>query len=462
LIKRFTIQVVIRIISIAICCVFLAFFFNKAFWFSVGGFMVLIILQVISLIRYVNQTNYSLVRFLEALKNEDYSVYFSPSKKGDSFAEVFKDFNTIIGIFKRNKIEKEVQYKHFQQILEHVNLGIISIHKEDLDKEKSENEILFLNKAASDLLNQPRHKYWHRFARQVPWFADEIRKLSNGGKKLLEALNDSQQKQFSLEVINIRFLETSYLVITFQDIHSEIEQKEMEAWHNVIRVLAHEMLNSFTPVSSLAATIKSMTEDEKNKVLSIENVDDETIKDINLAAATIHRRSEGLLDFVKDYRTISNVPVPQLKTTNIKSFLTGIQQLMNPVLDEHNITLKVGLIPSKANINIDTKLLEQVFINIIQNSIYALENTIDPIISIACEVKDTQTIISVTDNGRGIEEEILSQIFVPFYTTRKDGSGIGLSLSKRIMNQHKGNLLVNSEPGVYTTFLMVFQNEWTG
>ncbi|MFT5166874.1 MAG: two-component system nitrogen regulation sensor histidine kinase NtrY [Saprospiraceae bacterium] len=462
MIKRFTIQVAIRIILIVVCCVFLAFFFNKAYWFSASGFGVLIIMQVVSMIRYVNQTNYSLVRFLEALKNEDYSVYFSPSKKGDSFAEVFKDFNTIIGIFKRNKIEKEVQYKHFQQILEHVNLGIISIHKEDLDKESSEHEILFLNKAASDLFDQPRHKYWHRFARQVPWFAEEVRKLSKGGKKLIELSSESQQKQLSLEVVNIRFLDISYLIITFQDIHSEIEQKEMEAWHNVIRVLAHEMLNSFTPVSSLASTIKSMTEDEKNKPLTIENIDDETIIDINLAATTIQRRSVGLLDFVKDYRTISNVPVPQLKEVNIKAFLTGIRQLMKPVLEEHNIALEIGLVPSKAIINIDTKLIEQVFINIIQNSIYALENSINPRISISCEVKQTQTIISVTDNGKGIEEEILKQIFVPFYTTRKDGSGIGLSLSKSILNQHKGNLIVSSEPGIFTTFSLVFRNEWIG
>ncbi|MFT5386357.1 MAG: two-component system nitrogen regulation sensor histidine kinase NtrY, partial [Saprospiraceae bacterium] len=216
------------------------------------------------------------------------------------------------------------------------------------------------------------------------------------------------------------------------------------------------------PVSSLASTIKSMTEDEKNKPLTIENIDDETIIDINLAATTIQRRSVGLLDFVKDYRTISNVPVPQLKEVNIKAFLTGIRQLMKPVLEEHNIALEIGLVPSKAIINIDTKLIEQVFINIIQNSIYALENSINPRISISCEVKQTQTIISVTDNGKGIEEEILKQIFVPFYTTRKDGSGIGLSLSKSILNQHKGNLIVSSEPGIFTTFSLVFRNEWIG
>jgi len=350
-----------------------AIFINQKFWFSVAVLAMLIVIQVISLIRYVNETNYSLSKFLTALKSEDHSVYFSISEKGKSFAAIFRDFNTIIGIFKRNKIEKEAQYKHFKQILEHVNLGIISIRKEDLNNEHehSENEIIFLNRAASEILSQPRHKYWHRFARQIPWFANEIKQLSKGGKKLLEIGSESQQKQLSLEVINIHFLEVPYLIITFQDIHSEIEQKEMEAWHNVIRVLAHEMLNSFTPVSSLAATIKTMTENEKGEPLKISEIDDEVLRDINLAAATIKKRADGLLDFVKDYRTISNVPVPKIKNVNVKDFLQSIERLMNPVLEENGIPLKIGLVPSKATLQFDSQLIEQIFINIIGNSIHA-------------------------------------------------------------------------------------------
>ena len=141
---------------------------------------VLIVLQVYFLIRYVNNTNYSLVKFLDALKTEDYSVYFSPTKKGDSFAKVYDDFNLIIKIFKRNKIEKEAQYKYFKYILEHVNLGIISINKEDLFKEQADSELLFLNKAACDILQQPQHKYWHRIAKNLPWFEEEVKKLAEG------------------------------------------------------------------------------------------------------------------------------------------------------------------------------------------------------------------------------------------------------------------------------------------
>jgi len=458
LIKRFTIQVTLRIFLILLFCVLFSYFLLKNIWFSSAGMGLLIILQVYLLIRYVNNTNYSLVKFIDALKNEDYSVYFSPSRKGDSFEKVYDDFNQIIKIFKRNKIEKEAQYKYFKYILEHVNLGIISIKKGDLFNKHTDNEILFLNKAASDILQQPQHKYWHRLASHVPWLVQEIKKIADGGKVLVDYGDEIEHKQLSLETIEIQLLNAPYLIITFQDIRSEIEQKEIEAWHNVIRILAHEMLNSFTPVSSLASTIKSITENENGKLINCDQLDSEDIHDINLAASTIKKRSDGLLVFVNDYRTISNVPVPKPNKINVKQFLTNIRLLMSPTTDTANIELTLLPIPVNATIVADSKLIEQVLINLINNSVYALHGRKDPVIKMSCIVESDKTIILVSDNGQGIEEKIMNQIFIPFYTTKKTGSGIGLSLSKNILKKHGGNLLVSSEVGVHTTFSLVFKN----
>lgn len=418
----------------------------------------MILLQVYFLIRYVNNTNYSLVKFLDALKTEDYSVYFSPTKKGDSFAKVYDDFNLIIKKFKRNKIEKEAQYKYFKYILEHVNLGIISIRKDDLFKEQADSELLFLNKAACDILQQPQHKYWHRIAKNLPWFEEEVKKLSGGGKSLVDFGDDLIRKQLSLEVIEIQLLNAPYLIIAFQDIRSEIEQKEIEAWHNVIRILAHEMLNSFTPVSSLASTIKSMTEGKAGVSINSEDLDDEDILDINMAASTIKKRSDGLLVFVKDYRTISNVPIPKLHPINVKQFLSEIFLLMSANAKEAEVEIKILPIPANATISVDRKLIEQVLINLINNSIHALEGAKNPLIKISCIVEQEKTLLIVSDNGKGIEENIMNQIFIPFYTTKKNGSGIGLSLSKNIMKKHGGNLLVRSEVGLNTTFTLIFKN----
>lgn len=458
MIKRFTIQVTARIFIIILFCVLFSFFLVRNIWFSSAGTAILIILQVYFLIRYVNHTNYALVKFLDALKNEDHSVYFSPSKKGDSFSKVYDDFNLIIKIFKRNKIEKEAQYKYFKYILEHVNLGIISIKKEDLYSKHADSEILFLNKAACEILRQPQHKYWHRIANSLPWLDQEIKSLANGGKSLVDFGDDLERKQLSLEVMEIRLLNAPYLIIAFQDIRSEIEQKEIEAWHNVIRILAHEMLNSFTPVSSLASTIKDTTESENGEIINIEDLDTEGLHDINMAAATIKRRSDGLLDFVKDYRTISNVPVPKLELVNVKSFLKEMQLLMSSAGAEAGVDISILPVPANAMVKMDVKLIEQVIINLINNSIYALKGIEEPWIKLSCAVEQDKTFILVADNGKGIEEKILNQIFIPFYTTKKQGSGIGLSLSKNILKKHGGNLLVSSEVGVNTTFTLIFKN----
>ena len=459
MIKKFTIQVILRISLIALCCMLLAHFAIRDLWFTVSAFGVLICIQIITLIRYVNQTNYSLSRFLNALKTEDYSVYFAPTGRGDSFARIYNDFNKILSIFKQNKIEKEAQFRNFKQILEFVNLGIISIRKEDVFGTQSENEILFLNRAAAEILNQPRHKYWHRLQRQIPWFCMAVKQLSNGGKTLIDFSNEQEHKQLSLEVLDVRFLDIPYLIVTFQDIRSEIEQKEIEAWHNVIRVLAHEMLNSFTPVSSLASSIKQLTENDTGKSLKAEQIDSETIQDINAAASTIKKRSDGLLEFVKDYRALSNVPVPKLQSLNIKEFLYNIERLMKNELKKKNISIELKNIPSRAELQADYKLLEQILINLIGNSVNILENTPEPKITISCEIEEFKTIIHVHDNGPGIPMEILNQIFIPFFTTRKNGSGIGLSLSKNIMKQHGGKLLVSTEPGKFTNFSMIFNTK---
>lgn len=459
MIKKFTLQITVRIILILLFCFLFVYFLQRDIIFPTIGVGVIILAQVYLLIQYVNNTNYALSKFLQALKNEDYSVYFSPSKKGDSFVKVYDDFNYIIKLFKKNKIEKEAQYNYFKYILEHVNLGIVSIKKEDLYGEHSDAEILFLNKAACALLQQPQHKYWHRMANHVPWFVKEIKRISNGGKVLVDFGDEKSRKQLSLEVIEFQLLNAPYLIITFQDIRSEIEQKEIEAWHNVIRVLAHEMLNSFTPVSSLASTIKNLTEGDDGDKRILEQLYQEDIQDINLAAATIKRRSDGLLDFVKDYRTISNVPVPILSKVKVKKMLLEIELLMKSSISESGTNFIIAPIPLNATINVDLKLIQQVFINLINNSIHALKDRENPTIKVNCIIETAQTTIVVSDNGKGIEEKIMNQIFIPFYTTKKFGSGIGLSLSKNILKKHGGNLLVTSEVDKHTTFSLVFKNE---
>ncbi|OIQ27561.1 MAG: hypothetical protein BM564_12370 [Bacteroidetes bacterium MedPE-SWsnd-G2] len=458
MIKAFSFQIVIRVVLILISCLGFAWFILNEFFFTSFGAFLLIVVQVILLFKYVNATNYALVKFLDALKSEDYSVYFSPSKKGDSFAKVLEDFNLILKIFKRNKIEKEAQFRYFKYILEHVSLGIISMQKSDLALMNKDSELLFINNAASEILKVPKHKYWHRLSSQAPWLAEEIIKLKDGGKALVDIGSDVDRKQISIEVLEMVLLNEPHLLITLKDIKSEIEQKEIEAWYNVIRILAHEMLNSFTPIGSLATTIKLLTEDDTGKVIENTVLEEDDLKDINIAASTIKKRSDGLLSFVADYRTIASLPAPKKSKLNVKQFLESTMVLMRPQLDPLGILFKLNSVPKNASILADEKLIEQVLINLINNSVHAVRLTSEPEIIIDCIVELNSTIIRVTDNGIGIQDEISKQIFIPFYTTKKNGSGIGLSLSKDIMKKHEGDLIVSSQPRRFTRFSLVFKN----
>ena len=458
MIKKFTLQVVLRIFLILINCLFITHFFIKAFWFTLSLFLILLIIQVIQLIVYVNQTNYSLSRFLNALKTQDYSVYFSVRGKGKSFARVYEEFNQIIAVFKLNKIEKEAQLKSFNHIIENINLGIISIKKEDLENTDSTNEIIFLNKAACQILDVPKLKYWSRLSKQAPWFTKAIHEIKDGGKILLEKEVDFTIKQLAVEVQNVSYVNTPYLIVSIQDIKSEIEQKEIEAWYHVIKVEAHDTMNSVTPVSSLAFKIKKMLEDKDGELKACEDLNEETLQDMHLAASTIKKRSDGLLEFVNAYRTISSIPVPDLKPLNVFEFYEHISTLMRHQLEENKIELQIINVPKRAIIQADQKLIEQVFINLIGNSIFALQNTSKPCIELRCDVFENKIELSVKDNGHGIKKSIQNKIFIPFYTTRKNGSGIGLSLSKNIMKQHKGKLSVDSVENEYTKFMLNFPN----
>lgn len=456
MIKKFSIQIAFRILLIMLFCLSTSWLYTQQQWFSLFAVFLIIIGQVFALIKYVNNTNYALVRFLDALKHKDFSVYFSPTSKGSSFNALFEDFNAVIKLFKQNKIDKEAQLQYFHQMLEQINLGVVSIRLSDLENSNTDDEILFLNKAACDLLDIPKHKYWHRIVQHLPWFEQNLKALQNGGKTLVNVERDTKFQQLAIDVVKLKLLDDHYLIATIQDIHTEIEQKEMEAWHKVISVLAHEMMNSFTPISSLATTLKHLMEDEHGEVLP--ELDDEDIKDIHLGISTIQKRSAGLMDFVHDYRKISTVPVPHLKTVLLTEFLSDIDRLMRTIVEEKNVKLTIMSPPPRAMLHIDTKLMEQVFINLINNSLHALEGVENGVITIDHLIRPNQILVSIHDNGNGIPEAVIKDIFIPFYTTRQNGSGIGLSLSKSIMRQHKGQIYVQSEEGHSTTITLAFNN----
>lgn len=461
--RRFTFRLIVRLLiinSLAILLVYLVR--NTELWFTITGISLVLLACIISLYFYINEIREDIKRFIMAVKTRDSTLNFKNKVTKGSFPELYESFNDIILIHKNIQLEQDAMFQLIKTILEQVPAGVIVIKKSDLnpsdpqepktDLTQTHNpeEIVFFNQAASNLLQVPAYKYWHRLRQHLPYFAREIETIAKGGKRFLELKIQDKPIQLSTEVIPLNLYHTDYIIISFQNIKDEIEQKEAEAWNRLIGVISHEILNSITPISSLSDTVNAMVADKKS-------LNSEELEDLKPAIKTIKRRSEGLLDFVKDYRLIAELPTPDLQYHTIGEILQHIKVLMHPFASGRNITLKVEQTSSKITIKLDLKLIEQALINLVTNSIYAVEKVEHPVIEINYRLEQNKLFLEVTDNGKGIQPDLMEKIFVPFYTTRKNGSGIGLTITRNIMKMHQGSLEVNSEPFKKTVFSLIFK-----
>lgn len=446
--KRFTFRLIFRLLVINLLGYLLYYLIsNTQLWFTIAGTAFLLLGAIISLYYYINEIRSDIKRFILAVKTRDHTLNFKNKATKGSFPELYESFGEILQVHKQIRLEQEAMFQLIKTILEQVPVGVIVINNTETDEESE--EIAFFNQAASNLLGIPAYKYWHRLKQHLPAFASEIEQIVQGGKRFLELKIQDKLIQLSTEVIPLNLYGKNYTIISFQNIKDEIEQKETEAWNRLIGVISHEILNSITPISSLSDTINSMVSDK-------ENLDVSEMEDLKTALQTIKRRSAGLLDFVKDYRLIAELPTPNLESHTIGEILKHIKVLMQPFARVKNVVLDVEQTSSKITVQLDLKLIEQVLINLITNSIYSVEEKENPHISVSYRLEHTKLYIDVSDNGKGIEAADLEKIFVPFYTTRKNGSGIGLTISRNIMKMHRGSIEVVSEPDKMTTFSLVF------
>jgi len=446
--KRFTFRLIFRLLVINLLGYLLYYLIsNTQLWFTITGTAFLLLGAIISLYYYINEIRSDIKRFILAVKTRDHTLNFKNKATKGSFPELYESFGEILQVHKQIRLEQEAMFQLIKTILEQVPVGVIVINNTETAEENE--EIAFFNQAASNLLSIPAYKYWHRLKQHLPAFASEIAQILQGGKRFLELKIQDKLIQLSTEVIPLNLYGKNYTIICFQNIKDEIEQKETEAWNRLIGVISHEILNSITPISSLSDTINSMVSDKENLDLS-------EMEDLKTALQTIKRRSAGLLDFVKDYRLIAELPTPNLESHTIGEILKHIKVLMQPFARVKNVVLDVEQTSSKITIQLDLKLIEQVLINLITNSIYSVEQNENPHISVSYRLENTKLYIDVTDNGKGIEAADLEKIFVPFYTTRKNGSGIGLTISRNIMKMHRGSIEVVSDPGKLTTFSLLF------
>lgn len=445
--KKFKSTIIIRVLLIILTSVLL--------YETLGGdnifltpilFLFLVVIQIISLIKFLDKRNSEIASFLDSIEFDDVTDSFITTEDAEPLNKINQEFNKVMKKYKTARREKEADYQYMKNIVQHVGIGLITF-------EKDSGDIQIMNAAAKKVLRVSNLKNVKELKSLDANLVDIIMRLKTGGRDLIKLEVAGDLIQLAVFAIELNLRGREYKLVSLQNIHTELEEKEMEAWQNLVRVLTHEIMNSITPIQSLAATVES----EINSQIESSELNGEEFEDMQLAVQTIQKRSQGLIRFIQDFRNLTHTPKPKLKIIKVSQLVDEIGVLMQKEFEENNIRFLKSVDPEDMKVNVDKELIEQVLINLIKNAIQALDDQKERIIELrGGKTEKGRPVISVKDNGSGIDEEALQRIFVPFYTTKKNGSGIGLSLSRQIMRQHQGSLSVKSKLDEGTEFSLKF------
>jgi two-component system, NtrC family, nitrogen regulation sensor histidine kinase NtrY len=444
--NRFEWTLLVRVVLLATSIALSLYFFLIAERFASGIIVcILLLYQVYELYQYVLETNRKLTRFLEAVKYSDFTAGFSKdSRLGDSFGDLNKMFNDVFEAFRQARAEKEENWQYLKTVVQHVNVGLLSYDET--------GKIELLNNTAKRFLKANQIMRINDLSRVNYDLYQIILNLPAGAKTLYKP---SPDMHLSINATELRLRGNMYKLVSFQNILSELQQQEIEAWQNLTKVLRHEIMNSITPIASLAGTAIDIIEEDMECENGMVTFSDESYEDISMSLKTIENRSKGLVTFVEAYRNFTSIPQPDFERVEISKIIQEVVKLVKAGLAGDHVKINSTFNPPNLIVRIDPKQIEMVLINLVKNACEALHETEDPCIKISVYTDHEQrAYVDITDNGPGIEPEALEKIFIPFYTTKQTGSGIGLSLSQRIMQMHHGNLTARSEIGHGTTFTL--------
>jgi nitrogen fixation/metabolism regulation signal transduction histidine kinase len=446
--KRFYLNCTVRVLLLSGSICLLAFLIFKTEFIAASIFLGLIsAYQIFSLLRYVTRTNRDLNRFLLSIKHSDFSQSYTNQLKGSGFDELNTAFSEVTKEFQQAKIEKEEHFRFLQTIIDHVGIALIAFNPD--------GEVELINNATKKLLKIPRLGNIKDIESISSRLTDKLGSISPGDKDLVKFKQGDNLLQLSIYATGFILRQQQLTLVAMQNIQSELEEKEMISWQNLIRVLTHEIMNSITPIASLASTATGLLED--NKECKIPEDVNEVIIDVRHAVKTIEKRSKGLITFIDNYRKLTRIPKPDFKIVQVKDLFERVEILMKKQFEHHSIKFNTAVDPESLTITADPALTEQVLINLCKNSVEAVSGVSRPKIKLKAGTDGIgNPIVKVIDNGKGIAEEVAERIFIPFFTTKPEGSGIGLSLSRQIIRMHKGTIGVISTPGERTVFKLRF------
>jgi nitrogen fixation/metabolism regulation signal transduction histidine kinase len=406
----------------------------------------LIIYEVADLVRFQQKAQNEVSQFVESIHYRDFSRHFDVRKAPSELKPLRKGFNDINSTFKLISRERETQYHYLQKILELVDTGILSYELET-------GETGWINEAFKKLMGVPYLKTIHSLEKRDLTLYKEVIALKPGESKILTLTRNQQLVKVLVNASVLRSDDKPYKLVAFQNVSEAMDETESKAWQKLLNVMTHEIMNSVAPISSLADTLKNRLQEPEivNSPVSSQ------LEDLELGIDTIKRRSEGLLKFTESYRSLNKITRLDLTKILVRNLFENLNSLMRPTLEKKKIELEIILRDPTLAIEADINLIEQVLINLVVNAIEAVKDREHPKIILSAELQsNNKTLVKVADNGLGMPPELLEKIFIPFFSTRKTGSGIGLSLCKQIMLLHKGNIQVQSTEGMGSAFVMVF------
>lgn len=446
--NRFNIIMFIQIILIAGVGMLITLSFGREYMqMTTAGLILVWTGQILFLNFYMNRIHRDVRKFMDALKNQDTSRFFHTRKEGKYFSKLYDLFNEITRNFRLVRIEKEVENHFFQETIKQSASGILAVTEDGV--------ISLINNAALQIFGVESLQHLSELRKIHPCIAEMLSTSNIKDHHQVKILVNKNMVQLAVKATKMNLQGMPVKIFSLLDITREMARNEVEAWQKLIRVLNHEITNSVTPIHILSTSLFDLFH-RGNEQKSLKEIDKEVIDRTILGLKTITKRSGGLAGFLNTYRSYTKTSEPDYSTVKVSNMFNHILLLLADETDHSDVEVTIDVSPVDLQILADEKLIEQTIINLVKNSIHAIEGVGAPLIYLkACKL-DEQISIEITDNGHGISEEILDNIFTPFFTTRKDGSGIGLSLARQVMQMHNGSINVNSMVGKYTTFTLSF------
>jgi two-component system nitrogen regulation sensor histidine kinase NtrY len=403
---------------------------------------------VLELYFFMNRTLRELTQFLEHIRNRDFNLRFNENESRGNRKNLYRTFNQVLEVYREIRIEREVHFRFLEHMLELIEVGIIVFDQE--------GGVVLWNTAATNLTGVSALESWDQLVRKNEEFAAQVGTIHESGRMLLEPAKHGTIGRLVVQVSRTRMLEESYSLMTIQDISSVVDHKETGAWIRLLRTLNHEIKNSVTPISSLADTIMMILKGERGQYKSVTELEQENLADIITSVETLQQRSLSLHSFIDKYHKLTRIPAPDPESFSCASLFREIKDTFIGEFEREGIQLVIQESKTDLEIRADRALIGQVMINLIRNSMDAMSGQPEAKILVSCDALPEELLISVSDNGTGIDEDLMEDIFTPFFTTKSGGSGIGLSLIRQIMRLHGGQVRISSEKGEGTTVCLVF------